>query len=533
MSKKVPEVSKENLIILTFGLLIGFVVSLPHILGSIDNKGAYQPFSVNSAVSYSKEEAYTYAAQVQHLVKGYLIGDPYIWEYRNGLSPYLGELGSIVPVSILSILLSSVPKGFMASDFVFPFTLFLLISKNLKNLGFNLSFTLFAASAVLVIPFLSVLIPKITSYGTVLTGIENGPLLFTRTPHPQISDVYLFCAIFTSIWFLKSKNPKRVIILPIILGLSLYSSVYVASTIILASLIIAPFAAKNLDKKQITKILIIGAIVSLPLLLNFYLTREILSKEFILRFSQEKNFLFPIQIRYLLIAFLLYKFRPRDPIYKVLFIYVVCAAVLIDFHQIILGRDLQGDHWITRVIAPLATLSLLLITYTFFKKANYRLWTLATLSILIFGFYVQNNWYQNNKSYLTQDTRTASLIMQINTMGNNYVVGTLNTSLGDEIRATTGIWTYLSPGDRSYISTAEQIQRACDLLVLQKGTSTLEEANEALLYELGLEAKNKKTVEKVQRELSQCAQKNNTTPSFKLDYLIVESENGEYSLKKI
>ena len=50
----------------------------------------------------------------------------------------------------------------------------------------------------------------------------------------------------------------------------------------------------------------------------------------------------------------------KSSISKTLVVFAISAGILMDFHQELLGRSIDADHWISRVIAPVATLAIFL-----------------------------------------------------------------------------------------------------------------------------------------------------------------------------
>lgn len=524
-----------NLYLILSVILVGILFSLPHFFGLLLIGKNYLALSSTSPLTYIREETYSYAAQVQHLLNGYLLGDPYIWEYRNSPSPFLGELGSIIPTVALSKITGSVPWGFFFSDLLFPPVLFLIIFYGLYKLGLDKFFSATASLGILIIPFLSTLFPRISSYGTLLTGAADSLLFFSRTPHPQISAIFLFLSLFMTVLVIKTPAKRRLVYLWVVtLGLSIYSSPYVMSTIFLAMIILAPVFFKKIPKTLLLEALIIIVVFSLPWLINSLTLKNILNNSgFIERFSFPIQFLFPVQIRYALIAIFLTIVGKKDIVSKVILAYIISGAILIDLHQIFIGRDIQADHWISRVLAPLATLGLFLIIerlvnfYQFqFKKV---LWiSIATIIILI-GFNNNLRWISNHSNKFGGNLYQDILSEIEAKLEKSAVIGTLNSSLNEEIRAKTGRWVYTSPGDRSFISGDEATQRICNLSLM---TGNWQNAEGLLLYFLALESKNQYKVEIAKNQLFQCLAKSQYKPKYKIDYIIVfDQRSGDWQIK--
>src|SRR3972149_8117223 len=163
-------------LVIFISLIIGFVITLPYIYGYYKFNNHFSSLISNNNLSYLREETYSYSAQVNQIIKGHLYGDAYIWEYKSGPSPFVGELASIIPITVLSFLVRSVPNGFALATFVLSLTLFITIYWGLRVFRFPKYFSIFASTSIIIIPFLSSLIPYLFHNGTRFTGSSQLPL---------------------------------------------------------------------------------------------------------------------------------------------------------------------------------------------------------------------------------------------------------------------------------------------------------------------------------------------------------------------
>src|SRR3990167_9203774 len=113
-------------LVIFISLIISFVITLPYIYGYYRFNNHFSSLISNDNLSYLREHTYSYSAQVNQIIKGHLYGDAYIWEYKSKPSPFVGELASIIPIAIISLLANSTPNGFFLSTFAFSLTLFVL-----------------------------------------------------------------------------------------------------------------------------------------------------------------------------------------------------------------------------------------------------------------------------------------------------------------------------------------------------------------------------------------------------------------------
>lgn len=523
--------TKINLISLFIFVSVPFIISIPQLYGIFFFKVNYSSLSSKPGLPYIKDETYSYAPQVSQIKKGYFMGDAYIWERRNSPTPFFNEFLSLAPISILSIITRSNELAFIISDFLFPLLILIIIFRGLRSFNYTFEFSLFASVAVIIIPFFPVVFPYFFNANTYLGGVQGAPLFFSRTPHPQISNIFLFIPVFITSLFIAKKKFGNQIFLPISIILSFFSSPFVASTVILGTIPNLRPIIKKINLKTLIIFFIISFVVLSPWLFNNILLNRFLSPDIYDRLTLKREFLFPQELRYIFIALILI-WIGKDILSKTIAYYILSASLLIDMHQLILKRNIQADHWITRVIAPLATLAISIIFYKVLKSRNKAVWYVALVLVLIYGVSYQIDWI-NKFSKNFNNNENQKIINEINEKtGANDVIGTLSTDLNDEITARTGRWIYISTGDKSIISTKEEVERVCELSVLTN--SSKEEAINALGYTLALAIRNQIIVNESEKLLTNCLQnKGSGQPKFKLDYLIKKDKNNNYELTPV
>src|SRR3990167_7076176 len=479
-------------LVIFISLIIGFIIALPYIYGYYTFNNNFSPLISNDNLSYLREHTYSYSAKVNQIIKGHLYGDAYIWEYKSNPSPFVGELASIIPIAIISLLANSVPNGFILSSFAFSLILFVLIYTGLRIFNFPRYFNLFAATSIIIIPFLSSLLPYYSHNLTQITGGTLLPLFFFRIPNPLISSIYLFLSIFSTIFILKNPSAKYFYLWPVIIGVSIYSSTFIMSTVLFALVLLAPKLFSKISKQKLVVSFSIIFLIAIPYLINFISANIIFNtKEFLLTFSFEPKIMFPAQIRYLLIALLLFWLRKKDTFSNVIFAFILSAAILMDLHQVFFGRNLQADHYISRILAPIATLSIFIITFNRIDllKRTAKIWVFLTLIVLTLGFQQQLSWISLYSNDFKQLTYRKNIIDYINkNTDKNDVIGTLNPDVNDEIQANTGRWVYIAPGDRTFVAHNEQLTRICDLAILLNKKENDPEVKRAVYYSLALES---------------------------------------------
>ncbi|PJE58026.1 MAG: hypothetical protein COU81_02925, partial [Candidatus Portnoybacteria bacterium CG10_big_fil_rev_8_21_14_0_10_36_7] len=512
-------------------LSVGF--SIPQIFLLVKKPSDYVPFTSNLKLSFFEEETYIYAAHVRRIDEGYLNGDPYLWEYKNSSSPYIEELGSYMPLWISSKIAGSVSAGFVLSEFIFPPLLFLLIFYSLKKFKYKTYFAIAASLAVIIIPFFSTLIPLPFHDSTRWWGSSNLPVFFTRIPHPLISSVYLFTPLFFTAAFLTSPAPYMFYLFPLLMGIVLYSSPFIASSVIIGSLILTPALIKKFTFKKLVLSAFIFLLCALPLLLNALSFQKLIdTKDFLVRTSFPLHFMFPVQLRYLFIGSFLFLLR-RDKFSAVILSYITAASILIDGHQLLLGRNLEADHWVSRIMAPLATLSIFLSIHFFIKKLRFSNIIWIVFSVILIGilFIKQYSWIKERINEFPLAIKEEEALNQIikNTKEED-VIGSFDYNLNKYLTGMTGRRVYLASGDRTLASTTEQLRRICDLsnIIKSKDRQYIKRIN--LDYALGFDVWYKDDLSDIIQKIENCRKENFEGPKYKLDYILQENEEQGFDL---
>ena len=312
------------------------------------------------------------------------------------------------------------------------------------------------------------------------------------------------------------------------------------STMLFALALLAPKLYSKIAKQKLLISLFIIILITIPYLINFIFANILYNtKEFLLTFSFEPKIMFPAQIRYLLIALLLFWLRKKDTFSNVIFAFILSAAILMDLHQVFFGRNLQADHYISRILAPIATLSIFIITFNRIDllKRTAKIWVFLTLIVLTLGFQQQLSWISLYSNDFKQLTYRKNIIDYINkNTDKNDVIGTLNPDVNDEIQANTGRWVYMleindenlsqklldymTKQTEKVLEKNEKLKRICDLEILLNKKENDPEVKRAVYYSLALESENVNKVNNSLDMVSQCLQKNTDVLHFKLDYLI-------------
>lgn len=524
---------KNSLIILT-AFIIGVVVALPHLYGIWQFGENYWGLTDNEELVYLEEETYIYSARAHQVLKGFFTGESYVWEYRFAPSPFLGELAAILPISFLSLLAGSIAGGLILSDFVFPLLLFLLIYWGLKKNNYPTIFSICVPITIIFAPFISSLIPYPKFVSLEISGSPNSPLFFSRTPYPQVTSLFLFGYIFLFTQVLDNPRKKIIKIWSTVLGLMLYLLPFIGSSVLFATGLLSKKILKVLNTQLVIISIAFLLILALPAIYNYFKLYETLEViDFYQRATFPVNFLFPTQLRYLLIAAVLLLLNRKNSFFKITAAILIAASVLVDGHQIVIGRNLEADHWISRVLAPMGTFALLLIFNTiiikFVPKFDKAIWILIAMTVSMVAITKQMDWikaYEKDLQINLEVARIANEIKQ-NTP-KNAVIGSLSPQISKHITGLTGRWVYVAPGNKSIVNSNEQLDRICDLLVLIDRDAKINQISELVTYSLGFKVRGENISSEIV-QIQNCLDSPQHAPRYKLDYLL-EEENGQWNL---
>lgn len=494
------------------------------------------PFTQNTKLAYLEEETYIYSTHIRAILNGYWTGDPYVWEYRQSPSPFLGEIGSLIPIVILSAITGSVRSAFILSDVLFPMSLVLIIYIGLIKNGHQRLFSLTASLVVLLTPYTSMLLPRLASFGTDITGDSNNMLFFSRTPHPQMSSIYLFGVVFLTAIILSKPKSKIIYLWSLLLGVSIYSTPFITSTIFIAIILISPLLIIKVPKKNLIFSAVIVILMALPFIINLINLREFLAQsDFLTRTTFPTELLFPNQMRFIVFGVILFLLR-KDYLSRIVTVHIIAAGFLVDGHQLISGRNLEADHWISRVLSPLSTLALMLIAQNLYHRFHLKnrpyLLPAIILIVITIAFTKQLRWVEVRAYELQPDIPYEHLVNEINTKTQkDDVIGSLDYKISRHLTGLTGRRTYIAPGDRTFVTSREQTERLCNLFLMSQNlpNNTIERG--LISYAYGFSAWYNIDVSHIVNDLESCIEEKVITKKYKIDYLIEKNNlTGQWEL---
>src|SRR3989304_7442496 len=166
----------------------------------------------------------------------------------------------------LSFLTGSLGNAFIVSDFIFPPILFLIIYLFLRNYLGNIYYRLTTSFLIVTARDLITLIPyPISTFKYLTAASHQEELLFlSRTPHPQISLIFLFAGVWALYKLLSKPDHKRFIFLTgLFFGLLFYTYMFYFTFFSLFFLLIFIYFLVKKDKMIVKSLLISGLITAI------------------------------------------------------------------------------------------------------------------------------------------------------------------------------------------------------------------------------------------------------------------------------
>lgn len=468
--KKTYKMNKKKIIIIfVFCLLISFICGLPHIIGWSRFGQSYSPLGVNKADAVTIEETYTYAPRVVELLEKnqIFVHDPYVYENRNKPSPFIGETFPAYLMVLLAKVFGSVSSAFIVGDFIFPLitavlVFFLLIRKTNSYL---LSLT--GSTVVVFLRDLLIFIPYPMSIINYLrfknAQVELLPI--SRSFHSEVSLPILLLFIVVLHKSLESKKRGWIICAGIIFGLLFYTYIFYWTTATFALILLLLwliFNKKKAEYKIIAKIIILGIVIGTYYFYNMFLFTKLPEADSFLKKSTlpRTGIFFIPSLRFLLFFIFIFIFKKKKNNFDVIFLSLILSASLLpDITYYILGRNLEGIHWVRRLLLPMTSIFIFSIIPT--RK--------ETLIKLIFGailfcsfYYGINKQLQVVNKYKDNYLQTSDLelISYLNKyISKNQVIGSMDKKLNRLIPALTTHYDFIPESIMTISGPTEILER--------------------------------------------------------------------------
>lgn len=456
-------------------LLVSIIYGLPNLLLAFKLGDNYAPLVISKNSPIARDETYAYAPQVKHILEGNLtVQDILVEEYKNHPTPFLGETLPAQIFALLALITGSIPKAFVAADFIFPPIIFLSLFLLSRILIKDQLLALAAALVATISRDLIAVLPYPHETFLYLTNAEgrNYFLHLARAFHPQLTFIF-FLGAFLSLKNLieKPKNKIHILASGVLLGSLFYSYLFYWTYFVGFVALVFLYL---LFKREITVIknlmlaVIIAAIIALPYFLNMFKFYQLdLASDFILK-SSSPHVGIPLTIfRYLAIAIvflIIFKAKTKEKLPKMLiFLFLLSGVLLPVISNLVIGQDLETMHYVRRALLPIATVvaaativKLIDRKETFVKVTS----VLAIFGVLVFAVKSQIIAANFVAKYHTIDPGQQFLFSWLNKNTNpNDVVGSLDTTLNLYLSLYTHNKLYFPPTDRTITPTEQGVAR--------------------------------------------------------------------------
>lgn len=462
---------KNKILFLILLLTISFVCGLPHIIGWIANGKDYRPLTMVNSSPTTKEETYFYALRTKQILSGDLIPhDAHLLEHQKDPSPYIGETMPSYIMSIASKIAGSLDNGFIIADFVFPVAIFLLayffILKITKEKRISILCglaTVFVRDLFIYFPYPRALINYLFSFH--IKDIDLLPV--TRSFHPEVSFLLFLIALYYIFSALQNGQFRQKLFAGILLGINFYNYIFYWSVLFLGLSILFIFYLKKTNiRSAIIKICTVGLFIGLPyLILVAKFSLSPYAHDFAVRSaSPDYNLPSLTILKYLIFSLILLVLFRKKAVHVFFNVFLMSALICPFLGYLILGRNLEGLHFLRRVFLPIANMYYFLLIYQLIKEKtkeklmNYMIYFLSIVFIF-YGLKVQLLGGLKFNRFQIFKPEEKQLFEALNRVEKNSVMGTTNQSNNLLFRVITDNYIYVPWPTLTIATTEELIER--------------------------------------------------------------------------
>lgn len=378
------DVLKRHRLVFAAAILIGFIYGshhflVPHFLDS--DTESYYPLTFDSAYH---DEVISYGARANAFYqKDFIVGDIRLFEYKDGPS-WMPLLNPAIMGGI-GHLFGSLKNGFIASDFVFPPLIFIVVYFLLYEITRRRAPSLLFASMFVFSPMFGMLIPPVTALNlnllkeALLPFLDNEtPLPFSFFEEPKITFLFYALAAYFLIRALKRGEYITTIIAGVAFGLLFYTYLYdwASFSVTLGLMFVFFLLEQEYSKaKQVFAVGCIGLLTSSFFWFNFWQANALyeygdivarIAPEFSHKFrlaSMWKSYLRII----VLVATLWFFARGKAKIIAAYLTAFLLSYFITLNAQVITGFNIQPDHWYRTQFLAVA-ISVFLVALWFFDR---------------------------------------------------------------------------------------------------------------------------------------------------------------------
>ncbi len=361
---------------------VGFVYLLPHLLFIIEAGTSYCiPF-------LAMPDERHYASRIREVYDAhYTIANPDLREYKD--SPYFWQpLSEIIVGSIGKLFGLTLEELLVASDFVFPCILFVIIYGFGCYVTQSRSIALLATCGIMMVSIFIVGPPQALVYLIARFSFINIPaifnpkssFLFTRSINPQINSILFFLFMIEVYRSIFRESKRDALFAGILLGGFFYCSFYYWSYVIAGCSIYGIYALltkKHASVWRLALIITVGAILSIPYWIGFYQVHaspvyDEVTKRYGFYFTH-KPYLPKIELLPILLFLVVCPKKEGPYLFLASFF---LGGIICENQHILTGKRFHPYHWSIYCQAPLIWIAFALIVSTTAKllASNRLVW---------------------------------------------------------------------------------------------------------------------------------------------------------------
>ncbi|MDP3772313.1 MAG: hypothetical protein Q8Q94_02995 [bacterium] len=368
-------------------LLVGAVYASHHFFIPRFLDGSREVYEPLTRTAYF-DEAVFYGPRANAAYQGPLaVGDTGVAEYRTVPTPF--SLVNPALLGVLGRLLGSVRRAFIASDFIFPAAIFLLVYLIFCKLAVSRSVALTGSAIFLFVPKIGVSLPPLSlahlgeiSHTLFPFLLRTDVLPFTQFEEPKITFLFFTLAFYCVYRALNREEPLMIVAAGVTFGLLFYTYLYDWALFLVALSLLAVWfiARKEYSRaKKIAIVIGIGLLVSVPYWIHLAEVRHAVQARDILarvggEFSHRFRFatVWKSYLRTAVLAGLLFSTLRKKHLLAAAFISSFLFAYVVAVNaQVVIGFNIQPDHWYRTQFFPI-TAALVILLFLACQRWRHR-----------------------------------------------------------------------------------------------------------------------------------------------------------------
>lgn len=344
-------------------VFVSLICGLTHLVGFYYQRWNYSLYPAEVSL-FSREEAYNYMVRTKQILEnGGVPHDSQLLEYQKFPSPFISETVPAYIMAGLALVAGNLQAGFIVADFILPALLFIFAYFFIKKISGSPPTAIISGLCLVLVRDLFVYLPYPMPMLKFLFGKPEyiNDLPITRSYHPQLSVlIYIVFIIFLyRAMIMKTFRKKDILFAGFFLGLLFYTYIFHWTTALfgLGIFFILNFRNQRI-RRTILMIILMGLIIAIPYFIGMQSYKMLpFSQDLYLR-STGHRFEFPLPEarRFIILSTLLLIVFRKNIFSSLMNSFILTGSLLPDLSYLLLGRDLEGIHFIWVAVLPLTAI---------------------------------------------------------------------------------------------------------------------------------------------------------------------------------